>query len=46
VIQVAKEPRTERGVLSYPVRIQVDVPPGVEVPVSLSQVSSIVLPEG
>jgi multidrug efflux pump subunit AcrA (membrane-fusion protein) len=46
VIQVAKEPKTERGVLSYPVRIQVDVPPGVEVPVSLSQVTSVVMYEG
>jgi multidrug efflux pump subunit AcrA (membrane-fusion protein) len=43
---VGKDPRTERGVVSYPVRIQVDVPPGVEVPVVLSQVTSIVLPEG
>jgi multidrug efflux pump subunit AcrA (membrane-fusion protein) len=46
VIQVAKEPRTERGVLSHPVSIQVEVPPGVEVPVSLSQVTSVVIYEG
>ena len=46
VTRVAEEPRTERGVLSYPVKIRVDVPPGVEVPIGLSQVTSIVLPEG
>jgi multidrug efflux pump subunit AcrA (membrane-fusion protein) len=46
VIQVAEEPRTERGVVSYPVRIQVDVPPGVEIPVSLSQVTSMVMYDG
>jgi HlyD family secretion protein len=46
VIRVAEEPRTERGVLSYPVKIRVDMPSGVEVPVGLSQVTSIVLPEG
>jgi HlyD family secretion protein len=45
VTWVAEEPRKERGVVSYPVRIQVDVPPGVEVPVGLGQVTSVVLYE-
>jgi multidrug efflux pump subunit AcrA (membrane-fusion protein) len=42
---VAGEPRTERGVVSYPVKIQVDIPPGLEVPVILSQVTSLALPD-
>lgn len=46
VTSVAEEPRTERGVVSYPVTIQVDVPPGVEVPVRLSEVTSVVMYEG
>ena len=29
VSQVADEPRTERGVVSYPVRIKVDLPEGL-----------------
>jgi multidrug resistance efflux pump len=45
VISVAEDPRTERGVVTYPVRIRVDVPPGLEVPVVLSRVTSIVLPD-
>jgi HlyD family secretion protein len=45
VISVAEDPRTERGVVTYPVRIRVKVPPGVEVPVRLSQVTSVVLYE-
>jgi HlyD family secretion protein len=45
VSSLAKEPRTERRVVSYPIRIQVNVPPGVEVPLGLSQVTSVVLPE-
>ena len=32
VISVADEPRTERGVVSYPVRVRVDLPEDVEVP--------------
>jgi multidrug resistance efflux pump len=42
VIQVAPEPRTERGVVSYPVRIKVDLPNGINVPVELSSVTSVV----
>ena len=46
VTRIAEEPRTERGVVSYAVWIQVDVPPAVEVPVRLSQVTSVVIYEG
>ena len=42
VVQVAEEPRTERGVVSYPVRIAVTVPEGVEVPGRLSAVTSTI----
>jgi multidrug efflux pump subunit AcrA (membrane-fusion protein) len=41
---VSEEPRTERGVVRFPVKIQVNVPPGFEVPVALSQLTSVVLP--
>jgi hypothetical protein len=43
VISVAEEPRTERGVVSYPVRIAVDLPAGFEVPVRLSAVTTVIL---
>jgi len=46
VIRIAEEPRTERGVVSYPVRIAVDLPEGLEVPVRLSAVSATVLYRG
>ena len=39
VTHLADEPSTERGVVSYAVRITVDLPEGVEVPVRLSPVS-------
>jgi HlyD family secretion protein len=39
---VAEEPRTERGVVSYAVRILVDLPAGVEVPAKLSAVTSTI----
>ena len=42
VTRLASEPRTERGVVSYPVRIAVEVPEGVEVPVRLSAVSAVI----
>lgn len=42
VVAVAKNPRTERGVVTYPIKIQVEVPPGIEVPVKPSSVSSVV----
>jgi RND family efflux transporter MFP subunit len=45
VSAVANSPRTERGVVSYPVTIQVDVPEGVHIPVALSGVSAVVIHE-
>jgi len=46
VLRVAEEPRTERGLVSYPVRIKVDLPAGVEVPVKLSAVTSTITYQG
>ena len=46
VISVAEEPRTERGVVSYPVQIAVDLPAGFEVPVRLSAVTTVILYQG
>ncbi len=43
---LAESPRTERGVVSYPVQIQVDLPPGTEVPVGPSSVSVVVFGGG
>ena len=45
VTAVAAEPRTERGVISYAVTIQVTVPQGLEVPVTPSGVEVVVLHE-
>ncbi len=42
VSYVGSEARTERGVVSYAVRIHVNVPDGVTVPVSLSAASAII----
>ena len=42
VVQVAEEPRTERGVVSYPVRIAVTLPEDIEVPARLSAVTSTI----
>lgn len=39
---IGKEARTERGVISYAVRIRVEVPAGVMVPVSLSPASAVI----
>ena len=44
VTRVADEPRTERGVVSYPVSIAIELPEGVEVPVKLTAVTSVILP--
>ncbi len=41
---VAADPSTERGVISYPIDISVDVPSGVEVPFQLSAVDVALLP--
>jgi len=39
---VSNNPRTERGIVSYPVTITVDVPGGTEIPVRLSGVSVVI----
>ena len=39
---IGSEVRTERGVISYAVRIRVEVPAGVTVPVSLSPASAVI----
>ena len=44
VSKVADEPRTERGVISYPVSIAIELPEGVEVPLKLTAVSTVILP--
>ena len=41
---VAEDPRTERGIISYEVEIQVDLPPGLEAPPRLSGVEAVILP--
>lgn len=43
---VDDEVRTERGVVSYAVRIRVDVPPGLQIPIRLSAVSAVIAPAG
>ncbi|MCH8062096.1 MAG: HlyD family efflux transporter periplasmic adaptor subunit [Chloroflexi bacterium] len=45
VISLADEPRTDRGVVSFPVTIRVEVPSGVEIPIELTAVSTVILPE-
>ena len=44
VSKVADEPRTERGVVSYPVSIAIELPEGIEVPVKLTAVTTVILP--
>ena len=44
VASVAEDPRTERGIISYAVEIQVDLPPGLQVPPRLAGVEAGVLP--
>ena len=38
------DPRTERGVISYPVSVEVELPPGEEVPFRLSAVDVVIMP--
>ncbi len=40
---IGSEARTERGVISYAVRIRVEVPTGVSVPISLSAASAVIM---
>ena len=42
ITSVAGEPRTERGVVNYAVAVQVNLPPGVEVPLGPTAVSVLV----
>ena len=44
VIYVAEDPRTERGIISYLVQIDVEVPEGSEIPVRLSAVDAVIIP--
>ena len=39
VTMVSASPRTERGVVTYPVVVRVDLPQGVEAPLRMSAVS-------
>ena len=42
VSYIGSEARTERGVISYAVRIRVEVPAGINVPVSISAASAVI----
>lgn len=44
VRMVAEDPLTERGIISYELEIQVDLPPGVEVPPRLAGVDAVIFP--
>ncbi len=44
VVMVDGDPRTERGIISYAVEIQVDLPDGVAVPPRLAGVDAAILP--
>ena len=43
VSYIDEEARTERGVVSYAVRIRVDVPSGINIPITLSAVSATIM---
>ena len=45
VSSVAAEPTTQQGVVSYPLSIQVETPPGLELPEGLSAVANVVIRE-
>ncbi|MCH7800746.1 MAG: efflux RND transporter periplasmic adaptor subunit [Chloroflexi bacterium] len=42
---IALEPDTQQGVVSFPIRISISLPPGIEVPEGLSAVANIVIRE-
>ena len=44
VTALSAEPGTERGIISYPVTIRVNLPAGVELPPRLSAVTSVITP--
>ena len=41
---IADKPRTERGIVSFPITITVDVPAGTDIPLGLSGVSVVIKP--
>ena len=45
VSDIAVEPTTQQGVVSYPIGIEVDTPPGLELPEGLSAVATVVIRE-
>ena len=45
VSEISAEPATQQGVVSYPISIQVQAPPGVELPEGLSAVATVVIRE-
>lgn len=45
ITSIAPEPKTERGVISFPVTIGVDIPNGTQIPVALTSVTTVVLGE-
>ena len=44
VSALAADPKTERGIISYPVSIEITLPPGEEVPFRLSAVDVVIMP--
>jgi multidrug efflux pump subunit AcrA (membrane-fusion protein) len=42
---IATEPETQQGVVSFPIRILISLPPGLEVPAGLSAVANVVIRE-
>lgn len=42
---IALEPDTQQGVVSFPIRISISLPPGLEVPEGLSAVANVVIRE-
>jgi len=45
VSRVSRQPRTERGVVSYPITIRVEIPEAVQIPLELGAVSAVVIYE-
>jgi len=45
VTSIAPEPKTERGVISFPVIISVNIPRGTQVPIELTGVTTVILGE-
>ena len=43
VSRLAENPRTERGVVTHPIRIAVLLPDGVEVPIQLSAATAVLI---